>query len=52
MDGFLKNYWYVAATSEELADKPLGRIILNVPIVLFREKVGELEPLTTVVRID
>ena len=42
MDGFLKNYWYVAASSEELADKPLGRILLNKPIVLFRGESGRI----------
>ena len=42
MDGFLKNYWYVAAMSEELADKPLGRILLNKPIVLFRGESGRI----------
>ena len=37
---FLKNYWYVAATSEELKDRPLGRVLLNMPIVLFRGQNG------------
>ena len=39
---FLKNYWYVAATSEELREKPIGRILLNNPIVLFRGKSGKI----------
>ena len=37
---FLKNYWYVAATSEELKDQPVGRILLKKPIVLFRGQNG------------
>ena len=39
---FLKNYWYVAATSEELGDKPVGRVFLNKPIVLFRGISGKI----------
>jgi vanillate O-demethylase monooxygenase subunit len=37
---FLKKYWYVAATSEELKDRPVGRVLFNKPIVLFRGKNG------------
>jgi phenylpropionate dioxygenase-like ring-hydroxylating dioxygenase large terminal subunit len=33
-------WWYVAATSDELREKPLARTILNVPIVLFRDERG------------
>lgn len=33
---FLRNYWYVAATDAEISHKPLGRMILGEPIVLFR----------------
>lgn len=43
---FLKNTWYVAATTEELTDKPLGRKICNEPMVFFRdetERVAALE---------
>lgn len=43
---FPKNTWYVAATSEELTDKPLGRKICNEPMVFFRnenEQVAALE---------
>ena len=39
---FLKNYWYVAATSEELGDRPVGRVLLNKPIVLFRGNSGKI----------
>ena len=37
---FIRNAWYVAARSEEIADKPLGRTICNEKIVLFRSKDG------------
>lgn len=37
---FLKNFWYVAAWNHELGQKPLGRMILNEPIVLFRDANG------------
>ena len=33
---FLRNRWYVAAFSEDLAGKPLGRTLLGEPVVLFR----------------
>ena len=39
---FLKNFWYVAAWSHELADKPLGRVIVNEPVVLYRAPDGTL----------
>jgi len=42
MVSFLKNYWYVGASSEELSDKPLARRLLNMPIVLFRGKSGQV----------
>jgi phenylpropionate dioxygenase-like ring-hydroxylating dioxygenase large terminal subunit len=38
---FLRNNWYMAAWSSELKDKPLGRKILNEPVVLFRGESGE-----------
>jgi phenylpropionate dioxygenase-like ring-hydroxylating dioxygenase large terminal subunit len=38
---FLKNSWYVAAWSEEVERSPLGRTILNMPIVLFRTSNGD-----------
>jgi vanillate O-demethylase monooxygenase subunit len=33
---FPKNAWYVAATSTELKDKPLGRKVCNVNLVFYR----------------
>lgn len=36
----LRNRWYVAAQSSELDDRPLGRMILGEPIVLFRGQGG------------
>ena len=42
MSKFLNNYWYVAANSEELKDKPIARIILGNPIVLFRGQSGKI----------
>ena len=45
MSKFLNNYWYVAANSEELKDKPIARIILGNPIVLFRGKSGKIRAL-------
>ena len=42
MSKFLNNFWYVAANSEELKDKPIARIILGNPIVLFRGKSGKI----------
>ena len=38
---FLKNYWYVAASGREVGHKPLGRIILGEPVVLYRSESGE-----------
>ncbi|MGH7916767.1 MAG: Rieske 2Fe-2S domain-containing protein [Candidatus Binataceae bacterium] len=38
---FLKNHWYVAALTEEVGRQPLGRILLNEPVVLFRTENGE-----------
>lgn len=37
---FLKNRWYVAALSQELENRPLGRIILGEPVVLYRVSDG------------
>ncbi|WP_076865998.1 aromatic ring-hydroxylating dioxygenase subunit alpha [Bradyrhizobium mercantei] len=37
---FLRNAWYVAASIEEVTDKPLARTLLNEPIVLFRDRNG------------
>ena len=39
---FLKNCWYVAAYDRELEDGgPLGRTLLNEPVVMFRDSAGE-----------
>ena len=37
---FLRNYWYVAATSEELTHKLLARVVLNESVVLYRTPGG------------
>lgn len=37
---FLHNAWYVAAWESEIGDMPLGRIILNEPLVMFRTRQG------------
>jgi phenylpropionate dioxygenase-like ring-hydroxylating dioxygenase large terminal subunit len=37
---FLKNHWYVAAWSEDVGRIPLGRILLNEYVVLFRKADG------------
>jgi phenylpropionate dioxygenase-like ring-hydroxylating dioxygenase large terminal subunit len=39
---FLRNYWYVAASADEVATRPLGRTILAEPIVFFRTEDGTL----------
>ena len=39
---FLKNSWYVAAWDREIADRPLGRLLLNEPVVMFRDKAGQV----------
>lgn len=33
---YLRNAWYAAGWSEELADAPLGRTLLDEPVVMFR----------------
>jgi phenylpropionate dioxygenase-like ring-hydroxylating dioxygenase large terminal subunit len=38
---FLRNCWYVASWSSELVSAPLGRRILNEPIVMYRLSSGE-----------
>ncbi|MBW4793173.1 aromatic ring-hydroxylating dioxygenase subunit alpha [Pseudomonas tolaasii] len=42
---FPLNQWYVAALSSELKDKPVGRTLLNKPIVLFRMGDGQVAAL-------
>ncbi len=41
----MKNYWYVAAYSKDLKEKPLACKILDEPIVLFRNKEGKASAL-------
>lgn len=45
MKNVLRNYWYMAAWSHEVADKPLGRRYLDVPVVLFRDAQGKIASL-------
>jgi phenylpropionate dioxygenase-like ring-hydroxylating dioxygenase large terminal subunit len=42
---FVRNAWYIAATEQEVSDKPLVRTIMNEPIVLFRNERGEIAAL-------
>jgi len=44
-DNFLRDQWYVAATSAEVGDKPLGRKICNQDVVLFRGAAGAISVL-------
>jgi phenylpropionate dioxygenase-like ring-hydroxylating dioxygenase large terminal subunit len=37
---YVKNRWYVAALTEELTDKPLGRMVHDEPVVLYRREDG------------
>lgn len=39
---FLKNAWYVAASFDEVSRKPIGRVLLNDPVVLFRREDGKV----------
>jgi vanillate O-demethylase monooxygenase subunit len=39
---FLRNAWYVAATPDEIAEKPLGRQICGEQIVFFRKADGKV----------
>ena len=39
---FLRNYWYVAAWSNEIERRPLGRILLKEPVVFFRTEAGAI----------
>ncbi|MCP5179171.1 MAG: aromatic ring-hydroxylating dioxygenase subunit alpha [Pseudomonadales bacterium] len=38
--GFIRNLWYVAAWSHELADTPIGRVLLEEPVVFYRRADG------------
>jgi phenylpropionate dioxygenase-like ring-hydroxylating dioxygenase large terminal subunit len=42
---FAKDCWYVAAFSAEITDKPLGRRLLNEPVVIFRTSDGRVAAL-------
>lgn len=42
---FLRNYWYAAALTAEITDKPFGRTICDEPIVFFRTSDGRLAAL-------
>jgi phenylpropionate dioxygenase-like ring-hydroxylating dioxygenase large terminal subunit len=35
---FLKNVWYVAASSDEVTRKPMGRVLLGEPVVMYRKE--------------
>ena len=37
---FLKNSWYVAAWDREISRNPLGRVLLDEPVVLYRKEDG------------
>ena len=39
-DKFLRNAWYVAASSDEIGRTPLSRLLLNEPVVLYRREDG------------
>ena len=42
IEPFVRNAWYVAAWPEEIDDGPLGRRIMNEPIVLYRDANGDV----------
>ncbi len=46
MAPFLRNQWYTAATSVELGEKPLARMICNEPLVIFRGQDGNVAVLS------
>jgi len=39
---FVRNAWYVAATRQEVSNKPLARTLLNEPVVLFLNGQAEI----------
>ena len=39
---YVRNAWYLAAWTEELGDKPLGRTIMDEPVVLYRGASGQV----------
>jgi len=38
---YLRNAWYAAAWQDEVGDKPLGRMFLDQPVVIYRTEAGE-----------
>ncbi len=38
--GFLRNCWYIAAQADEVGRAPLGRLLLNEPVVMYRREDG------------
>jgi phenylpropionate dioxygenase-like ring-hydroxylating dioxygenase large terminal subunit len=42
---FLRNGWYAAIWSNDLADRPVGRTFLNEKVVLFRNASGQVAAL-------
>src|SRR5262245_39286705 len=40
MDSALKDYWYPVARSAEVTDKPVGTMLLDEPLVLWRSTSG------------
>lgn len=40
MTAYLRNSWYVAAWDREVSSNPLGRILLEQPVVLYRKQDG------------
>ncbi|MDA9439646.1 hypothetical protein XH98_11000 [Bradyrhizobium sp. CCBAU 51745] len=39
---YLRNCWYVAAWSRDVGDMPVGRIVLDEPVVLYRKADGSI----------
>src|SRR5882762_10526397 len=37
---FVRNAWYMGAWVREIAEKPVGRVILGEPVVMFRTASG------------
>ncbi len=42
---YLRNRWYVAARVQELEKGPVGRTIMDEPVVLFRGEGGQVAAL-------
>src|SRR5690606_24198568 len=45
---FPKNAWYAAAWSDEVARAPMGRRLLDQPVVLFRKENGDVVALSDI----